>query len=102
MHNKEEKSSLGGLPAGSSDCFFILHSMEFSFVVFKTEVPHCSIGFCSDQVHCEAFTKSHLVACETNLDGLSVAPLSHAFNSFDSLHNSMVSSSLRYTTPSIV
>ena len=39
------------------------------------------------------------VASDTNLDGLSVAVVSHAFNSFESMHHSTISSSLRSSTP---
>ena len=38
--------------------FSILHSSEFCSVIFKTEVPHCSVGSCSCQIHCETFTES--------------------------------------------
>ena len=36
----------------------ILHSSEFRSVIFKAEVPHCSVGSCSCQIHCEPFTES--------------------------------------------
>ena len=36
----------------------ILHTSEVCFVIFKTEVPHCSVGSCSRQIHCEPFTES--------------------------------------------
>ena len=58
VFNKGEKSSLGGLPARSSGCISILHTSEVCFVIFKTEVPHCSVGSCSRQIHCEPFTES--------------------------------------------
>ena len=38
--------------------FSILHSSEFCFVIFKTGVPHCSVGSCSRQIHCKTFTES--------------------------------------------
>ena len=40
----------------------------------------------------------NLVAHDANFDGLSIAVVSHAFNSFESMHNSMTSSSLRSST----
>ena len=33
--------------------FSILHSSEFCSVIFKAEVPHCSVGCCSCQIHCK-------------------------------------------------
>ena len=38
--------------------FSTLHSSEFCSVMFKAEVPHCSVGSCSCQIHCEPFTES--------------------------------------------
>ena len=40
----------------------------------------------------------NLVAHDANFDGLSIAVVSYAFNSFDSMHKSMISSSLRPST----
>ena len=34
----------------------ILHSSWLCSVIFKAGVPHCSVGSCSRQVHCEPFT----------------------------------------------
>ena len=34
----------------------LLQSSKFNSVVFKAQVPHCSIASCSGQVHCEPFT----------------------------------------------
>ena len=76
----------------------ILHSSEFCSVIFKAEVPHRSVGSCSCQIQFETFTKSNLVPIDANFDGLSTAVVSHAFSSFESMHNSMISSSLRFST----
>ena len=62
-------------------------------VVFKAEIPHCSIGSGSGQVHCEPFqVGSNLVACDTNLDGLSTAVVSHACNALENaqLHDLVI------------
>ena len=56
--NKEEKSSLGGLPARSLGCSRFCISSQFCSVVFKAEVPHRSVGSRSRQIHCETFTES--------------------------------------------
>ena len=40
----------------------------------------------------------NLVAHDANFDGLTIAAVSHAFNSFESMHNTMTSSSLRSST----
>ena len=49
--------------------FSILHSSEFCFVIFKAEVPHCSVGSCSRQIHCDPFTESpssHMMQTSTD------------------------------------
>ena len=52
----------------------ILQSSEFCSVLFKAEVPHCSVGSCSCHIHCEPCTesqpRSHI---DANFDGLSIA-----------------------------
>ena len=74
-----------------------LHSSKFSFLLFKAEVPHCSVGSHKCQSHCEPFTES--TPRSTNLNGFSIAVASHSFNSVESTHNATIPSSLRSSTP---
>ena len=58
VFNIEEKSSLGGTSREKFGMLSILHTSEFRPVIFEAEVPCCSIGSCSRQIHCKPFTES--------------------------------------------
>ena len=73
--------------------FSILHSSEFCFVIFIT-----ALAFAVVKSTAKPSRSLNDVAHDANFDGLSVAVVSHAFNSINSNQNSMTSSSLRFST----
>ena len=73
----------------------ILQSSKFNSVVFQGSSPtlfHWLLQRSSP-------LRTLHVARDTNFDGLSIAVVSHAFNSSESVQNSMISLSLRSSTP---
>ena len=75
---RKRNRHLADFPQEARAALDFFDSSKFSSVVFKAGVPHqCSIGSCSGQIHCEIFTHSTL----------------------SSLHNSVISSSLRSSSP---
>ena len=97
MFNKEENSSLGGLPARCSGCsrFCTRRSSALSSSRLRSLVP-LALAVVKSTVN--PSRSPNLFAHDANFDGLSIAVFSHAFNSFESFHNSMTSSSLRSST----
>ena len=78
--------------------FSILHSSEFSSVVFKAESHIVPLALAVVKATAKHSRSPNLVAHDANFDGLNIVVASHAFNSFESMHNSMISSSLRSST----
>ena len=96
--NKEENSSLGGLPARSSGCsrFCTRRSSVLSSSRLRSHIVPLALAVVKSTA--KPSRSPNLVAHDANFDGLSIAAVSQAFNSFESMHNSMTSSSLRSST----
>ena len=90
------KLSLGGLPARSSGCsrFCTRRSSALSSSRLKSQIVELAVAVIKSTAN--SSRSPNLVAHDANLDGSSIAV--HAFNSFESMHNSMISSSLRSST----
>ena len=98
VFNKEENSSLGGLPTRNSGCsrFCTRLSSAMSSSRLRSHIVPLALTVVKSTA--KPSRSPNLVAHDANFDGLSIAVASHAFNSFESMHNSMVLSSLRFST----
>ena len=80
--------------------FSILHSSEFCLVIFKTEVPHRSVGSCSGQIHCKTFTESQLrrTRCKLrrieNCCGFTLIPMTSSSLRSSTMHSGLSDSSI--------
>ena len=92
VFNKEEKSSLGGLPARRSGCsrFCTHRSSALTSSRLRSHIVPLALAVVKSTAN--PSRSPNLVEHDANFDGLSIAVVSHAFNSFESMHNSMTSS----------
>ena len=94
VFNREQKSSLGGLPARSSGCsrFCTRRSSARSSPRLRSHIVPLALAVVKSTAN--PSRSPSLVAHDANFDGLSIAVMSHASSSFESMHNSLTSSSV--------
>ena len=100
VFNKDRKSSFGG-PARSSSCsrfctrFCTRRSSALSSSRLTSHIVLLALAVVKSTTN--PSRSPNLVPIDANFDGLSTAVVSHAFSSFESTRNSMISSSLRFS-----
>ena len=94
MLNKEEKSPLGGVPASISGCsrYCSRPSSILSSSRLRSHIVPLALAAVKSTAN--PSQSPNLAARDNNLDGLGTAVVSHAFNSFESMHSSKTSSTL--------
>ena len=82
VFNKEENSSLGGLPTRSSGCsrFCTRRSSALSSSRLRSHIVPLALAVVKSTA--KPSRSPNLVAHDANFDGLSIAVVSHAFNSW--------------------
>ena len=87
-----------GLPTRSSGCSRFCTRLSSALSSSRPKSHMVPLALAVVKSTAKPSRSTNLVAHDANFDGLSIAVASHAFNSFESMHNSMISSSLRSST----